>query len=280
MRLLSAIPKLIVIAMNIALAGLVVLSTVPIAVGGMSIDYMDVDISYNKNHNVHVNIKADVSTNLYFDITGLYCEVTFSSGGRTLPAFESESFTIPRSGSTSIDFDAAIPATTIMMAILSGVSLEDSETAVAVTIHASTLSDMISVSAGIDVPLTSDMNGTIVVSGNSIDNFDGFTAGFTATGSETITKIFGTDRLDISIGGVTGFIHFIQSGSDCVVNAGMVSEGPSLTAAIDGTRDPYGRVKATMTTNGEDIILDLTKEQVDFVIEALKIIFEVWDPWH
>jgi len=265
MGILSSIPKGIVIAMQVALAALVVMAAVPIAAGGIDVENLETNLDYvDDEFLVRVSISAALKTSLFFDITGFGYSVSFTSGSETLPVFNSENVTIPRNGTAEIDERADIPLTTLIMMMLLGASSGHPGVDVNLAVRGSTLGGMISASADVSVMAISitDVLKTMVPHGT--DDMDSLYMEFNI---HTLPgDIFPPSGLDITvtIGGTVCTFKVTSSG-DVTVTWNSSGDG-IINDIMTNTTD----IGISITYNGNSS--ELTKGQADLIVDVLTII--------
>jgi len=285
MGVLSAIPKGVVLAMQIALAALVVLAVVPIAAGGMQIDDLRSDLPEYENGVISVNAKATVTTDLYFDITGFGYDVSIVSGGNRITFAEEPGMTIPKKGSTDIDVQVEIPLTTVIMMLLLGVFSEDQQAKIELKIGGSTLGGMISVSAEMDVFAPNIVDVTeceidMTPDGNDIEYMG---LKFRIKILSDIIDLIPDLNAKINIGGTE--IIFSKAK---VPDPGKESERDiALSWAAGPGEGILESIEAAVAAGGGDGIdityddgsgpqdIHLTKEQADLIVDILKMIMGV-----
>jgi hypothetical protein len=277
MSKLSAIPRGIVIAMHLALISLVLLATVPLALGGLDVKMVgDPEVKY-EDYSIKVSLTADVTTDLYFDITGFSCDVSVTFGGQTLDV-PGEAVTISKKGSTRINVDVEIPLTSVLMMMLSSASYDDQDIILTVVIKGSTLGGMISTSVKVDTVIADG----IVRDDILVNDPDHLKVKFTMpSGSGLLEDIFGSGPIAITIGEpgkeVTFTVNTYPRGADdpFVIILDMVSSaGSSLIADLEAVLVAGGDV--TVTYGGNTYTFKLTEEQLRFIINMLKTLHERW----
>ncbi|MCL1984129.1 MAG: hypothetical protein FWG58_01865 [Methanomassiliicoccaceae archaeon] len=269
MRFLSLIPKGVVIAMQAALVALVLLATVPIATGGLDISDTDVSTEID-GHVMKVDLSAHVRTNLYFDITDLHLDLTFSSGDNSFAVPGAEHI-IPKNFDGRMELETEVSLMTGMMMLLCGVSDDPNDSydvVMTAGVGASTLGGMISVHVDIDIVVAGDIGGTITVG----DDKSTMKAEFTVHGSDILDEISAADWLSVSVGDLGCTVSFIKNGEDYDITVDMTSSSGPLADAVDNARNSDGGV--TITYGGDTAVL--TKEQTDLIVGILKMLCERW----
>jgi len=278
MDVLSAIPKGIVLAMQVALAALLVLAVVPLATGGLDISDIETEPPDYRDGVISFSAAATVNANLYFDITGFGYTVSVISGDERMIISEEPGIPISRKGATDIDIRAEIPVTTVMMMLLLGAVTEDHETRIELTVRGSTMSGMISASAQIDlfVPTVADADENIVLTTDK-DDIVSMTLNLkTGVLSDILAVI--PDHLEIDIGGTVITFSISTADGETYITIDWEIDDTVLTP-VDGLID--GIEKAIADGGDDGIYIDiagigvpvhLTKEQAQFIVEVLKII--------
>ncbi|MCL2143815.1 MAG: hypothetical protein FWH44_06140, partial [Methanomassiliicoccaceae archaeon] len=261
---LSLLPKIIVTAMQVTLVALILLAVVPLAMGGLNVDgYDDSEINYDPStHKVTVHLEAEITTDLYFDITGFYCDAVITAGGESV-LIHSVEMDIPKNGTTPFKFDAEIPVTTfVMMTLLAAEN--DTDIVVTVNIRGSTLSGMITASVSVDTVITEDLGAVITVADDHIH------AEFTVPDSEMlddILKELPSGSVTIDIGGTICTVTYDPVTGKVVID--VTSSAPGTTSIIDdieGARNSDGSVDVSYD-GGPPVTL--TEEEADQLIEML-----------
>ncbi|MCL2143485.1 MAG: hypothetical protein FWH44_04425 [Methanomassiliicoccaceae archaeon] len=269
MSLLSAVPRGIVIAMQVALAALVILAVVPIALGGVHVDVKDnAKIEYDvSGYAVTVSMRADIDADLYFDITGAGYIIYMTSGNETLPIYRQDLGTL---GSGSVDISRSIPLTVIVMMMLCGAS-GNSDTVVTMDIRGSTLGGMISAAARIDAPIAkiTDGGGAITDGGG----YDVLEASFKVKASELIEDMFKagiTIMMGDPINGTECTVTFTDDGDHYLISVKI--ESSSGNSFIDDIGDTSGGVKVYYDGTEKE----LSEEDADLVVRIFEILYERW----
>jgi len=271
MSLLSTVPKVIVIAMQVALAALVILATVPIALGGVHVNVTEpAEITYD-DYAVRVTMAADVDTDLYFDITGFRYNVYVSSGGRTFLAGGEDIGTVKN---TNIRISAEIPFAVLAMMMLCGTP-DDPDLTVSADLRGSTLGGMISASARVDA-VVADI-GNIIVTVN--EDMSELHAGLTVDADigSIADDIFGHGTVIVKIGDVTITVApgIYTDGSYTVVVTVTCSSGP-IIEALEKALENASEDGVTVYYDGTEY--KLTEEDVKEIIEILKMLYGRYHP--
>jgi len=279
MSLLSAVPKAVVAAMQVALIALLVLTVIPVATGGLNIEVDDSDgTEYDEGtHTFTMRMSVNIDADLNFDITGFRADVRMASGGSTFIVYESEIVTIPKKSSGTYTFDMKIPLTTVMMMMLA--SLDDHDSVVIVNIHASTLGGMISVAASIGTPIVDDTEFPAEIYHKEFGD-NKMEATFTVPGGGMIGTLFESlpaNAMNVSgmIGNAAFELEVISSGEEYIVAVRMESTDDPLIESIDHARSGDGGVNVDYDDIG---IVKLTKEQTDLMVNLLNMLHERWSP--
>jgi hypothetical protein len=273
MGILSAIPKAIVIALQIALAALLVLAVVPLAIGGLDVSDIESEPPEYEDGVITFNASATVNANLFFDITDFGYSVSIVSGDERISISEEPGITISKKGTTYVDIRMEIPLTTVMMLILLGAVTEDQETRMELTVHGSTMSGMISASATMDllVPTVADVSGPGVILTTDEDDIMSIDFDMEADLLSDFLDMI-PSWVKIEIGDT--LIEFSKVADNKIeitwtsASGGLIEsiEDAIAAAGVDG-------VKIHITdSEGTDVYIYLTKEQAQFILEILKII--------
>ena len=278
MGILSAIPKGIVIAMQIALAALLVLTVVPLAIGGLDVSDIEAEPPEYKKGLITFNASATVNANLFFDITDFGYSISVVSGDERITLSEEPGITISKKGTTDINIPIEIPLTTVMMLILLGAATEDQDTRMELIVHGSTMGGMISASAQMDlwVPTVTNVDDTVVLTTDGKD-IESLAFDLRADVLSEILKAI-PDSVTIEVGGtVITFLRPIP-GDDTYFTIDWKIDG-SVPDPADGLIESVERAIADGGADGIDVhipgLIDpihLTKEQAQFIVEVLKII--------
>jgi len=276
MGILSAIPKAIVIALQIALAALLVLAVVPLAIGGLDVSDIESEPPEYEDGVITFNASATVNANLFFDITDFGYSVSIVSGDERISISEEPGITISKKGTTYVDIRMEIPLTTVMMLILLGAVTEDQETRMELTVHGSTMSGMISASATMDllVPTVADVSGPGVILTTDEDDIMSIDFDMEADLLSDFLDMI-PSWVKIEIGDT--LIEFSKVAGNKIeitwtsASGGLIEsiEDAIAAAGVDG-------VKIHITdSEGTDVYIYLTKEQARFIVEILKMILEM-----
>ncbi|MDR0790936.1 MAG: hypothetical protein LBE47_00170 [Methanomassiliicoccaceae archaeon] len=242
---LYLIPAGVVIAMQAALVALVLLATVPIAMGGISVDSKDgASVSYDRGNNIlRVDFEAEIRTDLNFSIEGFSCDVRMASGDIAIKLYGTGDITIPGNGATDLKVNAGVPLVTLMMMMMYG-SLSDAETSAVIDVHGSTLGGMLSLAASVDTLITKTSLTQIAMSGSNpspgINDVNYVSVTFTMQKNEMTDQIFGNSPPVNTVPGLNAFtVNTSQYASASAVTVVMSSSSSLMqwiasTGAIDG----------------------------------------------
>ncbi|MCL2607065.1 MAG: hypothetical protein FWD92_00695 [Methanomassiliicoccaceae archaeon] len=273
MSSLSAIPKTVVAAMQIALVALLLLTVLPMATGGLSIDVDDsTSMEYDEDtHTFTMRMSVNIDADLTFDITGFRADIWMTSGGNTFIVYESDIMTIPKKSSAEYTFYAEIPLTTVMMMMLG--SLDHGNSVITVNIYASTLGGMISVAASVNIPIV-DGGSPIVINDKEISE-NRLTAEFILPKNgmiDTLLESMPSAALSGSIGNAD-FDLTIKSENEAYHVDLSISAAASLMYAVkDAPRNELGGINVNY--GGGNIML--TAEQTDLITGVLGMLYERW----
>jgi len=273
MSLLSTVPRVIIIAMQVALVSLVLLATVPIAMGGVDVDVTkDPEIKYN-DYSVEFSMEMVIDTNLYFDLTGFRYSVSLTSGGHTLSVVpETDLGTIKH---TTVTINGEIPLTTLAMMMVYGAA-SDTDTVMTVAIRGSTLMGMITADVKVNTVITDAVSGDVTVNADGSELSAVFTVpeGAYDLFDDIYDDIFGSGPIAIVIGGVEITIDATLAGGSYTFTVDVTcSSGSTILADLEAAlaaADADGNI--TITING--VTYTLTKAEVEFIIGMLKIMME------
>jgi len=279
MGILSAIPKAIVIAMQIALAALLVLAVVPLAIGGLDVEDIEAEPPEYHKGVITVSATATVNANLFFDITDFGYTVSVVSGDERIGIFEEPGMTISKKGTTYVKIEAEIPLTTVMMLLLLGAVDEDQDTRLELTIRGSTMSGMISASAQMDlfVPTVVNADEPVIVTTPDGDDIVSLALKLETNVLSDIMDLI-PSWVKIEIGDTLIAFTKTTVGDDTVITINWTSDDPDkgLMESIENAVAAGGGIDIRITdSEGTDVKIHLTKEQAQFVVEALKIIMEL-----
>ena len=285
MGVLSAIPRVIVVAMQIGLAALLVLAVVPLAIGGLDVSDIEAEEPEYEDGVITFSASAVVDANLFFDITDFGYSISIISGDERISITEEPGITISKKGTTDIIIKAEIPLTSVMMLILLGAVTEDTETRMELTVRGSTMMGMISASAQMDilVPTVANADEPDIELAPGGDDIISMSLNLTTDALSDILDMI-PDHMEVEIGGT--LITFDKSAApggeieiefewiSKVLGKGLIeSIEEAIAAAIAGGGDGGIDIKFFDGTNW--ITIHLTKEQIQFIIEVLKIILEL-----
>jgi len=270
MSLLSAIPRGVVLAMQLALVSLVLLATVPIATGGVQIDNADPEVKFDDTtYTVKVDMTASISTNLYFDVTGFSAGVSLSAGDQCFELYRINDMTIPRKGT-----DIALSGTSHEMPLMTFVTMmvygafRDENVVLVLDIRGSTLSGMMSMSTSVSTVVADISDGSMTLTSDSLS------ASFTVPASELIEEIFASgSTITIDIGDPHTLTCTVTLGPGGVITVTMDVIPPAtslieaLETAIAGAVD--GKVKVYYDGNE----VEMTLEQVTAMISMLELMY-------
>lgn len=261
MNLLPLLPRCIVIAMQASLVALVLLATVPIAMGGVNVDVKQpAELNY-ADYELTLTMAADVSADLYFDLTGFRYGVHLVSGDSRLFISGEDLGTVH---DTAVEVDAAVPLVTLVMMMLRGASY-DCDTSISVNIGGSTLGGMISGTARADIPIADNVGGSISVNGD----LSALSAHIIVSRSDLLLQIFGPG-VTIQIGDLICTIAFTDNGDTFDISVAFgSSSGRPLTDIINDSRKTDGSVDVYYDGAAAK---ELKKEYVDFTICVLELL--------
>ena len=277
MSRLSLIPKGVVIAMQVSLVSLILLATVPLALGGLNVDIESgPDVNYDASvHELVVSLKGQAHADLYFDITGFRYDISITSGGERMYVYGSDDMGISRKGSTSVGMDASVPLMSALMMLLLCVDSDD----MILTIEAkgSTLGGMLSLKACSDIVLAEDVvSSSVNVTGADIGSFKELNVTFFVPSSDLADEIFGPG----------GIVIDVMDGSDVVATFAVVvspsAGGYDITVNISSSDPLIGAIEGARSSNGGiDVEYDgapseLNKGQTDLIVGTLKILYGRW----
>jgi len=274
MSKLSLIPKGVVIAMQASLVALILLAVVPIALGGLEVDAGDPEIDYS-DYALTVTLEGDAHSDLYFEISIRY-NVSITSGGEMMLVYGSDSKTIPRNGNASIDMDAKIPLTSVIMMML--LCVDESDMIMTVEARASTLGGMLTLSAGTDTVIADEIlsvdNKGIAVTGADIENFTELKTKFTLPSSDLSDSIFGkaAGSVLIKIGGFECRMDWTYASDDYTITVNIDGTGSSVIDDINSERNADGSVGVSYDGTSSS----LTSEQTDLIVRVLSVLYERW----
>jgi len=280
MGVLSAIPRAIVLAMQIGLAALLVLAVVPLAIGGLDVSDIEAEEPEYEDGVITFSASAVVDANLFFDITDFGYSISIISGDERISITEEPGITISKKGTTNIDIRAEIPLTTVMMLILLGAVTEDTETRMELTVRGSTMMGMISASAQMDllVPTIANADEPEILLTPGGDDIISISLELeTDVLSEILNMI--PDDIVINIGGTVITFSKTTVGDDTSIEFDWASATPGK-GLIESIEEAIAAAIAGGGDGGIDIeimgiTIHLTKEQIQFIIEVLKIILEL-----
>jgi len=276
MSLLSAVPRVVVAAMQIALVALLVFTVIPIAAGGLNVDINDsAGMEYDEEtHTFTMQVSVNIDADLAFDITGLRVDAWMTSGGQKLLVYESETMTVPKKSSDTYTFELNIPLTTVMMMMLT--TLDDHGSYMTVNVYASTLGGMISVSAGINIPVAYDAEFPEI---EKELTEEGLTVSFNVPNEGMIGDLFETIS-EKNVSGMIGNAEFrfemITDGDEYAVKLEMLSTTDD--SLIDSVRDAPRNGQGGINVDYGGNIVELTEEQTDLIISVLNMLYERWSP--
>lgn len=262
MSLLSAIPRGVVLAMQLALVSLVLLATVPIAMGGVQIDNADPEVKFDDTtYTVKVDMTASISTNLYFDVTGFSAGVSLAAGDQCFELYRINDMTIPRKG-TDIDLKGTsheISLMTFVTMMVYGAYCGENVLLV-LDIRGSTLSGMMSMSTSVSTVVADMTDGSMTMTSSSLS------ASFTVPASELIEEIFAGGPVTIKIGDLECTVT-LGPGGVITVTMDTGASGASLIEALEAAIAAATGDTVTVNYNGTDYTM--TKEQVTAMISML-----------
>jgi hypothetical protein len=281
MSLLSTVPRVIVIAMQVALAALVILATVPLVLGGIEVNVTEkAEISY-EDHALRIGMSADVSANLYFDVTGLRYGAYISSGGMVVPLRKDKEITTHG----TVVIEERVPLAILAMMTVCGASA-NCDTIISVDIRGSTLGGMISGSARADTVIAD-----VIGRGDAIMNADAtgygsfnyfemvFTVSVADDDNETIIDMMFGPGVTIAIGGFECTVSSVASATvaDAYdITAVMTSSEHRMSPGLSLIGD---LTKVSEETTGDirvcydGIERTLTKAELGCIIDILKILY-------
>jgi len=282
MSLLSAVPRGIVLAMQVTLVALVLLATVPMALGGIDVDVKDdAEIKYDASTcSIRVNLEADISTDLYFDITGFSYAVYFNAGGKTFIVCEEDVGTIKRNGTTTVNVNGEVPLVLLAMTMLSGAS-DGSDASIVANIRGSTLAGMISASISVGTSVANVIDDAVITITDYGFGSDVLDAAFKVGASEILEEIAGSapgGKFVITIGKAPGPVVTCEvtltddgaGGFDIETNI-ISSVGGSLTDALETIADAVAGGTVDGECNG--VPFTLTEDQLTFATEMLMVVY-------
>lgn len=234
MSKLSAVPKVIVKAMQIALISLVLTAAVPLATGGLSISDGSAGITYGGN-TMSVDVKANIGTDLYFDVTNFRCDVRVSSGDCVV-TFAGPGATIARNGNTPLDISAEISLIDLMVIMLFGASDGDAELTVTMDLRGSTLAGMLSLRSSVDIVVACITAGNVEISDDGCE----LTAEFVILKNglfdiiidDIMNEFDAGGKMRISAGDLTFTVKMEDTADGHSVFAEIVSSAGTLADAI------------------------------------------------
>ena len=271
MSWLSTVPRVIVLAMQVSLAALVILATVPIVMGGVDVDVTeDPEITY-EDHELKFTMEFVIDTNLYFDITGFYYGVYLKSGGQTLTVKEEDIGTLKH---TTVRIEEGIPLVVLAMMMVYGAA-GDGDTVITVEIGGSTLMGMISVSVKVDTVVAEAGSSTVTMNADGSELNAEFTVPPSLSGilDDIFDEIAGELPATIKIGDTEVTVDIVKEadGSYTVTVDAISSPGSTLIEDLEAALaalDADGNI--TIEING--IEYKLAKEDVDFIISILGLL--------
>ena len=273
MSLLSTVPKVVIIAMQVALVSLVLLAAVPIAMGGVDVNVTkDPEIRYN-DRSVEFSMEMVIDTDLYFDITGFGYSVYLTSGGQRFTIGEKDIGTIKH---TTVTIEEEISLAVLVMMMVSGASSE-TDMVITVELRGSTLMGMISADVRVDTVITGAVSGTVTVNADGSE----LTAEFAVPVGEydiidlICDDVFGSGgTIVIEIGGVTITINAAPVGGSYVFTVDITcSSGSTILEDLEAalaTADADGYIEIKI--NGDPYTL--TKADAEFIIAMLTPLLE------